>query len=206
MQNANAQEALKGQGTSEELRSILSTNLPFFYRRAYRLLGDAADAEDAVQDAVLAACKHLNQFKGQSQMSTWLTAIVQNSARMQLRRRLRHTHVSLDEPIGETPEVSFLDRLADRGPSPEEQCQNSELDKYMRRLATRLSPPLRKTFQLRDVEGLSVRETAAILGVPNGTVKAQLARARKRLRQLMRHALSPRSYGATRSYGERVVA
>jgi RNA polymerase sigma factor (sigma-70 family) len=62
----------------------------------------------------------------------------------------------------------------------------------LRHLTTQLSPTLRKTFQLRDVEGLSVRETAQILGVPNGTVKAQLARARKKLKHLMRCALRPR--------------
>jgi RNA polymerase sigma-70 factor, ECF subfamily len=90
-------EVLNGQGPVQEFRSIVSTRLPAFYRSAYRLLGNAPDAEDAVQDALLAAYKHLDQFQGRSQMFTWLTAIVHNSARMRLRTRLRHTYVSLDE-------------------------------------------------------------------------------------------------------------
>jgi RNA polymerase sigma factor (sigma-70 family) len=80
---------------------ILSSGLPSLYRGAYRLLGNAADAEDAVQEALLAAYTHLDQFRGQAEMSTWLSAIVHNSARMQLRKRLRHAHVPLDDQIGE---------------------------------------------------------------------------------------------------------
>src|SRR6266699_289620 len=84
---------------NREMQDVLSRSLPSFYRKAYRQLGNAADAEDAVQDALLSAYKHLDQFKGQAQMSTWLTAIVINSARMQLRRRPRQIHLTLDERI-----------------------------------------------------------------------------------------------------------
>ena len=66
-----------------EMQDVLTRYLPRFHRSAYRLLGNAADAEDAVQDALLAAYKHLDQFRGRSQMSTWLTTIVCNCARMQ---------------------------------------------------------------------------------------------------------------------------
>lgn len=211
MHNANvyseSSENLEVLGPAQELRSIVSTRLPALYRSAYRLLGNAADAEDAVQDALLAAFKHLDQFQGRSQMSTWLTTIVQNSARMKLRTRLRHTHVSLDESPGEgTERVSLLDCLADGGPSPEEECRQSELHKRLRHLTTQLSPTLLKTFQLRDVEGLSIRETAQILGVPNGTVKAQLARARKKLKQLMRRAIGRRCRALTRAHVHDVTA
>jgi len=68
-----------------------------FCRSAFRYLGNAADAEDAVQDALLSAYKHLSEFRGQARISTWLSAIVINSARMQLRRRSRQPHVPLDE-------------------------------------------------------------------------------------------------------------
>jgi RNA polymerase sigma-70 factor, ECF subfamily len=169
--------------------NILSGGLPSLYRGAYRLLGNSADAEDAVQDALLAAYTHLDQFRGQSQMSTWLSAIVHNSARMQLRRRLRHVHISLDEPIGEAQKYSVSDRLADCRPTPEDECRNIELGKRLTHLQMRLTPTLRKTFLLRDVDGLSIRETAGVLGVPHGTVKAQSARARKKLTQLMRRSL-----------------
>jgi RNA polymerase sigma-70 factor, ECF subfamily len=190
-------EVLSGQVGSETFGHILSSGLPSLYRGAYRLLGNAADAEDAVQDALLAAYTHLDQFRGQAKMSTWLGAIVHNSARMQLRRRLRHVHVSLDEPIGEGEEHSALQRLTDRGPSPEDECGNGELSKRLAHFQSRLSPTLRKTFQLRDVDGLSIREVARILGVPLGTVKAQSARARKKLSQLMRRALRPSTRNLT---------
>jgi len=188
---------IHGQVVSEKFGHILSSNLPSLYRGAYRLLGNTADAEDAVQDALLAAYTHLDQFRGQSKMSTWLVAIVQNSARMQLRRRLRHIHVPLDEPIGELEEYSALQRLADRRPSPEDDYRNTELSRRLTHFQSQLTPTLRKTFQLRDIDGLSIREAARILGVPLGTVKAQSARARKKLKEWMRRALRPCSQKLT---------
>ena len=84
---------------AQELDSVVSRYLPMFYRRAFRLLGNMADAEDAVQDALLSAYKHLGQFRGQAQLSTWLTTIVTNAALMKLRRR--DGYLSLDEEQGE---------------------------------------------------------------------------------------------------------
>src|SRR6266550_7476212 len=112
---------------NREMQDVLSRSLPSFYRKAYRQLGNAADAEDAVQDALLAAYRHLDQFKGQAQMSTWLTAIVTNCARMQLRRRSHQTHLSLDEQSQGEREYSWSERLADRGPSPEDEYWKSEM-------------------------------------------------------------------------------
>src|ERR1700716_3283631 len=86
---------------TRELDNAVSRNLPMFYKRAFRFLGNRADAEDAVQDALLSACKHLGQFRGQAQLSTWLTAIVTNAARMHLRRRRRVNYLSLEEQKGE---------------------------------------------------------------------------------------------------------
>lgn len=183
-----------GQAASEAFVGILSSGLPSLYRRAYRLLGNRADAEDAVQDALLAAYTHLEQFRGQSKMSTWLSAIVHNSARMQMRSRLRHVHVSLDEPTGEAHEHAFSERLADYRPNPEDGYRNTELSRRLTYFQSQLTPVLRKAFQLRDVDGLSIRETARILGVPHGTVKARSARARKKLTQLMRRALRHRAF------------
>jgi RNA polymerase sigma-70 factor (ECF subfamily) len=185
-------EVLSTQAASETFGDILSSGLPSLYRGAHRLLGNAADAEDAVQDALLAAYTHLDQFRGQSKMSTWLGAIVHNSARMQLRKRLRHVHVSLDEPSGGDDEHHALRQLTDRRRSPEDECRNAELRRRLTHFQSQLTPTLRKAFQLRDIEGLSIREAARVLGVPQGTVKARSARARKKLRQWMRRALRPR--------------
>ncbi len=200
MQSANsiavsgeAAEILNMQVASEAFGDILSGGLPSLYRGAYRLLRNPADAEDAVQDALLAAYTHLDQFKGQSKMSTWLAAIVHNSARMQLRRRPRPIHVSLDESISENEEHSVSQRLADSRPSPEDECQKAELSKALADFQNQLTPKLRKTFELRDLGGLSVREAARILGIADGTVKARSARARRKLTQLMRRALRPQS-------------
>jgi RNA polymerase sigma-70 factor, ECF subfamily len=190
-------EVVSGQIASERFGHILSSGLPSLYRGAYRILGNAADAEDAVQDALLAAYTHLDQFRGQSKMSTWLGVILQNSARMQLRKRLRHVHVSLDEPIGEAEEHFAFQRLTEHRPSPEDECRNNELSMRLTHFQSQLTPTLRKTFQLRDVDGLSIREAARILGVPLGTVKAQSARARKKLREVMRRALRPKTRNAT---------
>ena len=85
------------QHATQTLQQVLSACLPSLYRRAFRLLHNAADAEDAVQDALLAAYTHMEQFRGRSQMSTWLSAIVHNCARMQLRKRARRVHLALVE-------------------------------------------------------------------------------------------------------------
>jgi RNA polymerase sigma-70 factor (ECF subfamily) len=175
-----------------EMQKVLSRCLPAFHRKAFRYLGNAADAEDAVQDALLSAYKHLDQFKWQAQMSTWLTTIVANSALTQLRRRPRQAHLSLDERFGEEQEYRLSERLADCGPSPEDVCRKSELHGRLMQFVEKLSPSLRKAFQLRDLDGLTTKEVARILGVPDGTVKGQLSRARAKLKRLALDA-QPRS-------------
>jgi RNA polymerase sigma-70 factor (ECF subfamily) len=172
-----------------EMQDVLSQCLPSFYRRAYRYLGNAADAEDAVQDALLSACRHLDQFKGRSKMSTWLTTIVINSALTHLRRRPRQIHMSLDEQFGEEPGHCVSEWLADRRPSPEDECSKSELYGYLMHFLKELPPASRNAFQLRDLEGLTTSETAQILGVADVTVKAHVSRARARLRRLIGEAL-----------------
>lgn len=181
---------VRENGTSE-MHDVLARYLPRFHRTAYRHLGNEADAEDAVQDALLAAYKHLGQFKGQAQMSTWLTAIVTNSARMQMRKRPRQLHVSLDETYGEDEEYCLADRLADSALTPEEECGNAELRRHLLRSVAQLSTPLRRAFELRALHGRSVKEAAHTLGLAEGTVKAQLSRARAKLTRLMRRALRP---------------
>ena len=193
--NDNVSDLSNGGSPACELHDVLSSRLPSLHRSAYRLLRNTADAEDAVQDALLSACKHLEQFRRESQISTWLTAIVFNSARMRLRQRRRYVHVSLDEQIGGDQQYSISERLARPGPSPEDECRDSELTGHVSQLMAHLSPIVRRTLKLRVMDGLSIRETAAILGLPTGTVKARLARARKQLQQLMKRSLQPRLRG-----------
>jgi len=152
-------------------------------------LGNQADAEDAVQDALLAAHKHLNQFRGDARLSTWLTTIVINCARMHLRKRSRFIHVSLDSRIGEEQEYPLSDTLVDHRPNPEDECHKAWANTRLIESAARLSPILRRTFHLRYVDHLSVCETARVLGVPIGTVKAQTARARAKVLKSIRGVL-----------------
>jgi RNA polymerase sigma-70 factor (ECF subfamily) len=170
---------------AREMQEILSHRLPTFHRVAYRVLGNTEDAEDAVQDALLAAYVNLKKFRGESQMSTWLTTIVSNSALMHLRKRSRFQHISLDQPLGEEQECRLSRYLAYHGPSPEEEYRNSEVDRYLKHLTTKLSPLLRKTFWLRAIEELSIRETSLVLGVSCEAAKAHVFRARAKLRRMM---------------------
>ena len=176
------------QGKAQELTDVIVSHSTRFRRIALRLLGNVADAEDAVQDAFLSAFTHLDQFRGQAKMSTWLTAIVINAARMKLRRRSPQAQISLDETHGEQ-NLPLTETLPDHQPNPEEVCGRRELAERLAEAATQLSPSMRKTFQLRDLDGLSTRETAHLLGVPGGTVKAQLARGRARLKEIVSKSL-----------------
>ncbi len=186
---AQGADLAPGRSSTPEMLHALLQGLPSLYRCAYRLLGNKADAEDAVQDALLAAHKHSNQFRGDAQISTWLMAIVINCARMQLRKRSRHKHLSLDSGVGEDQEYSLSDMLVDERPNPEDHCHKSDLRARMMKSAARLSPTLRRAFHLRYVDHLSVCETARVLGVSVGTVKAQTARARAKLLQSIRGGL-----------------
>jgi RNA polymerase sigma-70 factor (ECF subfamily) len=173
----------------EELTNIFVDRWQSFYRIAMRQLENRADAEDAVQDAFLSAYTHLDQFKRQARMSTWVTTILINSARMKLRRRPRNVHFTLSDQSQDHDSEQVLEMLRDRRPNPEEASQRNELAERAMRFMTLISPTLRRTFQLRDVYGLSIRDAAKILGVPNGTVKAQTARARAKLKLLMHNSV-----------------
>lgn len=183
----------------EEFTDVVERRLPGFHQQALRRLGNVADAEDAVQDALLSAYTHLDQFKGQAQMSTWLTTIVINSARMKLRRRPRKLHIPLERQEGEHERIAIADTLSDHRPNPEEICRKEEFGQHIAQCSERLSPSLRETFQLRDVCGLTIRETAKVLEVPHGTVKARLARARADLKEKVRESLREKDAFAVRN-------
>ena len=178
---------------TQEMKEVLTRRMPSFYKRAHRYLDNAADAEDAVQDALLSACQHLDQFKGQSKMSTWLTTIVINSALTKLRRRPRQIHMSLDDQFGEEPGYCVSDRLADQSLSPEDECIKSDLHGHLMHFVEELPPSLNKAFRLRDLDWLTTSEAAQVLGVADVTVKAQVSRARARLKHLAADLLDSKS-------------
>jgi RNA polymerase sigma-70 factor (ECF subfamily) len=170
----------------EELKEAVSRYLPLLHRRAYRYLGNSHDAEDAVQDALLSAHKHLNQFKGSAKMTTWLTSIVTNSALTQLRRKPRQPHSSLDERLLQDHDenLRLSDKLVDPRPNPEDEYSMSELNEHLMQIVRELSPSLREIIQLRDIDGLTISEAAHYLEVPESTIKTRLSRARSQLKRL----------------------
>lgn len=181
----NTVAVIRKQHTTE-LQDAVSRYLTALYRRAYRYVGDPDDAEDAVQDALLSAYKHLDQFKATAKITTWLTAIVTNSALTQLRRRPRHSYVSLNEQLIEGQDYSLLDTLADARPNPEDLFASSESHGFLLQFFSELSPSLQQAIRLRYLEGLSTSEASRILEVPVATMKARLWRARAQLKRKMR--------------------
>ena len=152
------------------------------YRAALRQLRNPADAEDALQDALLLAYRHFHQFAGRSSLRTWLTRIVINSARSHRRRSLAHPQAALDD-------LPLAQRLQpDSGPGPEALCVAREQRERLQHLLKRLSPPLRGAVELHDLAGNSVSVAARALGVTPATLKCRLFRARRRLQAMARYA------------------
>ena len=176
----------------EELEHLATRELPRFWRHANRQLENAHDAEDAVQDALVSAYKNLSQFRGTAQLSTWFTTIVTNAARMQ--RRRRRPHVSIEEQLGSAEDgLTLLDTFEDHRPDPEEVYSKSELLHRLAKAIDQLSPTSRRAIRSYYVDGKSIVGISEALGIPEGTVKAQLARGRARLAILLRRDLGLRA-------------
>ena len=166
-----------------EFETLMARELPRFQRMAMRWLRNREDAEDAVQNAVLSAFKHISSFEGRARMSSWVMSIAINSVKMQLRKTKRNA-VPLDY-MGEDSSVTVANTLRHPGPNPEQIFQSSEIYGIVTRSIRKLSPTQRMSLQLFELGGLSLKEAAETLGVPLGTVKAQLARGRERLRKTL---------------------
>jgi len=173
---------------AEQLERLVSHELPRFYRQAYRQLDNLQDAEDAVQDALVSAYKNLSQFRGTAQLSTWLMTIVMNAARMQRRRR---PLVSFEQQIAPGEDSIMLEACQSACPDPEELCARSELRSLLLEAIQRLSPASRKAVRYY-MDGRTIAEISAALGVPVGTIKGQLSRARAKLAKLLRRDLGLR--------------
>ena len=165
----------------EALGELFTRHRRQLYNRALRVMGNAEDAEDALQDELLSAFRNLRSFKGHSKFSTWLTRIVINAALMRLRRVRPELLTSIDRPPdpGEEP---WLNRVRDPGPNPEEWFGQQERLQTREQSFQALPPGYRQAVWLCDVQGASNRAAAAALGLPLGTLKSHLHRARLRLR------------------------
>jgi RNA polymerase sigma-70 factor, ECF subfamily len=182
-------------GDRAALEVLFTQNQRALYLRALRLLGNADDAEDALQEGLLAAYRNLRRFQGRSQFATWLTRIVINAALMQ--RRGQRAHPTLPLEVGSQANFSPMDEeFADGGPSPEDLCTGNELAERLQRSLADLSPPLRHAFELREMEGFSAEEAAKVLGVSRNALKARLWRARRQLASQLSHVLSGRAHAS----------
>lgn len=170
------------------------------FRIAQHITQNHEDAEDVVQDAFLKAYQKLDTFHGDSKFYTWLVRIAVNESLMKLRKRKTGRTVSIDEDI-ETEEGSVARDIADWGPDPEMQYEQSELKEILKKTINGLPAGFRVVFVLRDVEGLSTEETAETLGLSVPAVKSRLLRARLQLRERLN-----RYFRARRGKPEKEVA
>ena len=181
------------RGNLDAFNELVLTYQHRIYNLAYRILGDPAAAEDATQETFIAAYRKIGSFRGGSFIS-WLLRIVANRCYDELRRQKRRPSIPLEEiDVGEE---EANPALINGGESPEEHAERAELARFLQAAITTLPPDQRMVLVLSDVEGLSYAEIAATVGVPVGTVKSRLARARARLRDLLqeRGELLPRAY------------
>lgn len=167
-------------GDQEALGGLFASHMPQLYRVALRVLGTPQDAEDALQDGLLDAMRHLGEFECRSRFSTWLTRIVINAALMQLRKSRREALTSIHQGL-DRDEVPLADRITDPGPSPEEVYAWKERFQVLERKLRRLPAAYRSVLRLRYVQGMSTKEAAELLGLNTGTLKSRLRRARLQL-------------------------
>ncbi|MBO8140791.1 MAG: sigma-70 family RNA polymerase sigma factor [Firmicutes bacterium] len=155
------------RGDAEAFGQLIRPCLDRAYRLALRLLGQAEDAEDAVQDALYKAWRGLAGFQGRARFSTWLYRIVWRECLDRSRRR---------------DEVRLAADVLDPGPDPHERLARTESRQEVQAALLRLPPPYRAVLVLFYLEDMPVKDIANILDLPEGTVKTHLYRARRALR------------------------
>ncbi len=174
-------EALKA-GDRAAFARLVDIYSPKIYRLALKILNDPQDAEDVLQETFIKALRSLPSFEGRSSISTWLYRIAVNEALMLVRKH-KPDSVSIDEEKeqgeGETEPVEIIDWCC----LPEGEFVSAEARHFLDGAIMRLSPALRAVFVLRDVQGISVKETAEALGISEAAVKTRLLRARLKLRE-----------------------
>jgi len=152
------------------------------FRIAQSVTHNKEDSQDAVQEAFMRAFQNLNQFREDSQFSTWLIRITVNQSLMKLRKQRAIREVSLDEDFEGDREMLPME-VTDWAPNPEHLYLTSELRDILIKILEELSPLLRTVFVLRDIEGLSIGQTAEVLNLSHAAVKARLFRGRLQLRE-----------------------
>jgi RNA polymerase sigma-70 factor (ECF subfamily) len=153
------------------------------FRIAQSVTHNTEDSQDAVQEAFLKAYQHLADFREACLFSTWLIRITVNQSLMKLRKQRNARELSLDEDFGDD-EGDFLPKeVTDWSPNPEQLCWASELRNLLVNTLKDLEPVSRMVFVLRDIEGLSIDQTAVVLNISSSAIKARLWRVRLQLRE-----------------------
>ena len=170
------------RGDLEAFNKLVLLYQDFLFRIALNILGDEETAGDATQQAFLSAFRNLCSFRGGS-LRSWLSRITVNACYDELRRIARAKDVPLQVYDQDGDELEAAVWLTDPGLSPEEQAEQSDLVDAIQQSLRALPEHYRMVALLIDVEGLSYEETADALGLPVGTIKSRLARAREALRR-----------------------
>ena len=174
-------EALAAGDRAEFARLVDAYSSPI-YRLGLRMLGNPQDAEDVLQNTFLNVLTHISEFEGRSSLATWLYRIAANEALMLLRKKKPEVNVDdveADEEAEDLKPTQFVDWSA----LPEDQLLSGEGKKILDQTIQTLPESLRIVFLLRDVEGLSIKETAEALNLTETNVKTRLLRARLFLRE-----------------------
>jgi RNA polymerase sigma-70 factor, ECF subfamily len=193
------------RGDAAAFRTLMQRYNQRLFRMARGVLGDSADAEDAVQEAYVLAFTHIDQFREAASLVTWLSRIVLNEAFRRLRQRKDMTALDDgDDSFGKTGIAQVLPFPGAQGPStPEEDAARAEIRRVLERAIDNLPDMFRVVFVLREIEQMSVEETAACLTIQTDTVKTRLHRARRLLGRSLRQQLSPNLTGVFPFAGER---
>jgi RNA polymerase sigma-70 factor (ECF subfamily) len=171
-------------GDRAEFARLVETYSDRIYRLALKILNDPQDAEDVLQETFIKALRALPSFEGRSSISTWLYRIAVNEALMLVRKRKPESFsidMEKDDGESETEPVEIVDWCC----LPEGDLLGAEARRFLDDAIQQLTPALRSVFVLRDIEGLSVKETADALGLTEATVKTRLLRARLKLREVL---------------------
>jgi RNA polymerase sigma-70 factor, ECF subfamily len=159
------------------------------YAAALAVLRNEADAEDVAQDSILKAFRHLSQFRGEAKFSTWLLQITVNEARMRKRRMTARTMESISDT--QNDEGDYIPReFADWREIPSESLERKEVRTALVEALSSLGEKYRSVFVLRDIQHLSIDETAKVLDISPGSVKTRLLRARLMLRDFLSPGLN----------------
>ena len=174
-------EALQA-GDRAEFARLVDEYSTQIYRLALKMLGDEQDAEDVLQNTFMKVLQSIDKFEGRSSLSTWLYRIGVNEALMLLRRQKPTISVAMDYE-DDADEIQHPTQFTDWCCLPEEDLLSDEARRHLDKAIRRLPEKLQVVFLLRDIEGLSIRETSEALDLSETAVKTRLLRARLNLRE-----------------------